>query len=160
MHKDQLTHAVMTPHTDFLITAGVDGVVKFWKKGGRSEGVEFVKEFRVHGGAAAGEEEEDGMGGVRHVAVSADGRSFASAGPAGAGAKATTGVSDGLEGKSGSVCVWDVVNFGTDQKCVESTAGGSLMHDRPCHHDCDLKACLINLLGSQERRLSAITRYR
>lgn len=46
MHRDVITHLVVTPGTDFLITASVDGHVKFWKK--REEGIEFVKHFRSH----------------------------------------------------------------------------------------------------------------
>jgi len=56
----------ITPHTDFLITSSLDGVVKFWKK--MTMGVEFVKEFRVHDGE------------IRGASASADGRSFATAG--------------------------------------------------------------------------------
>jgi peptidylprolyl isomerase domain and WD repeat-containing protein 1 len=66
MHKEQLSFVTMTPLTDFLITSSVDGVVKFWKKGG--EGIEFVKEFRAHNGE------------IKSVSVSSDGRSFATAG--------------------------------------------------------------------------------
>lgn len=66
MHKEQLSFVTMTPGTDFLITTSVDGVAKFWKK--TAEGIEFVKEFRAH------------QGEVRGVSVSADGRSFATAG--------------------------------------------------------------------------------
>lgn len=66
MHKEQLSFVTMTPLTDFLITSSIDGYVKFWKKG--SDGVEFVKEFRAHGGE------------IKSVSVSADGRSFATAG--------------------------------------------------------------------------------
>ena len=66
MHKEQLAFVTMTPWTDFLITSSVDGVVKFWKKGG--EGIEFVKEFKAH------------IGDISSVSVSADGRSFATAG--------------------------------------------------------------------------------
>jgi hypothetical protein len=40
--------------TDFLVTGSVDGHLKFWKK--KPEGVEFVKHFRAHKGAIAGEE--------------------------------------------------------------------------------------------------------
>lgn len=46
MHRDVITHLVVTPTTDFLVTASVDGHVKFWKK--REEGIEFVKHFRSH----------------------------------------------------------------------------------------------------------------
>lgn len=67
MHKEQLSFVTMTPGgTDFLITTSVDGVAKFWKK--VAEGIEFVKEFRAH------------QGEIRSVSVSADGRSFATAG--------------------------------------------------------------------------------
>ena len=66
MHKDQLSFVTITPHTDFLITSSLDGVVKFWKK--MAMGVEFVKEFRVHDGE------------IRGSSASADGRSFATAG--------------------------------------------------------------------------------
>ncbi|KAF7959150.1 hypothetical protein EAE96_002666 [Botrytis aclada] len=66
MHKEQISFVTMTPLTDFLITSSADGVVKFWKKGG--DGIEFVKEFRTH------------IGEIKSVSVSADGRSFATAG--------------------------------------------------------------------------------
>jgi peptidylprolyl isomerase domain and WD repeat-containing protein 1 len=66
MHRDQLAFTTFTPYTDFLITSSVDGVVKFWKK--NFGGVEFVKEFKAHTGE------------IRSVNISADGRSFATAG--------------------------------------------------------------------------------
>ncbi|TGO15892.1 hypothetical protein BTUL_0034g00140 [Botrytis tulipae] len=66
MHKEQISFVTMTPLTDFLITSSVDGVVKFWKKGGG--GIEFVKEFRTH------------IGEIKSVSISADGRSFVTAG--------------------------------------------------------------------------------
>ncbi|KAF2134124.1 peptidyl-prolyl cis-trans isomeras-like protein [Dothidotthia symphoricarpi CBS 119687] len=66
MHREQLCFTTLTPYTDFLITSSIDGVVKFWKKD--FGGVEFVKEFRAHAGE------------IRSVSVSADGRSFATAG--------------------------------------------------------------------------------
>ncbi|KAJ5989620.1 Peptidyl-prolyl cis-trans isomerase cyp15 [Penicillium waksmanii] len=66
MHKEQLSFVTVTPFTDFLITSSIDGVVKFWKK--IADGIEFVKEFRAHPGE------------IRSTAVSADGRSFATAG--------------------------------------------------------------------------------
>ena len=80
MHKEQLAFVTMTPFTDFLITTSIDGVVKFWKK--VAVGIEFVKEFKTHAGE------------VRAVSVSADGRSFASA------------------GADGTVGIFDVVTFG------------------------------------------------
>lgn len=103
MHRDQLSFTTVTPHTDFLITASIDGVVKFWKKGKEGEGVEFVKEFRAHTeGQQSG---QDGSGGVKSVACSADGRSYATSGPAGAATGAVSGQ------QQGSICIWDVVNF-------------------------------------------------
>lgn len=56
----------VTPFTDFVITSSIDGVVKFWKK--MADGIEFVKEFRAHPGE------------ICSTSVSADGRSFATAG--------------------------------------------------------------------------------
>ncbi|KAJ6164975.1 Peptidyl-prolyl cis-trans isomerase cyp15 [Penicillium chermesinum] len=66
MHKEQLSFVTVTPYTEFVITSSVDGFVKFWKK--MAEGIEFVKEFRAHPGEIHG------------TSVSADGRSFATAG--------------------------------------------------------------------------------
>ena len=66
MHREQLCFTTLTPHTDFLITSSIDGVVKFWKKD--FGGIEFVKEFKAH------------TGDITSVSVSADGRSFATAG--------------------------------------------------------------------------------
>lgn len=66
MHKEQLSFCAFTPHTDFLITSSVDGYVKFWKK--VAGGIEFVKDFRAHEGE------------IKSVTVSADGRSYATAG--------------------------------------------------------------------------------
>ena len=66
MHKDQLSFVTVTPHTDFLITSSIDGVVKFWKK--VAVGIEAVKEFKAH------------VGEIRCVSVSQDGRSLATAG--------------------------------------------------------------------------------
>lgn len=45
MHRDTISHVVVTK-TDFVITASIDGHVKFWKK--MEEGIEFVKHFRSH----------------------------------------------------------------------------------------------------------------
>lgn len=45
MHRDIITHLVVTK-TDFVVTASVDGHIKFWKK--MEEGIEFVKHFRSH----------------------------------------------------------------------------------------------------------------
>lgn len=45
MHRDVITHCLVTT-TDFIITASVDGHIKFWKK--VELGIEFVKHFRSH----------------------------------------------------------------------------------------------------------------
>jgi peptidylprolyl isomerase domain and WD repeat-containing protein 1 len=45
MHRDEITHQVMT-RTDFYITGSRDGFVKFWKK--NLPGIEFVKVFKAH----------------------------------------------------------------------------------------------------------------
>jgi len=80
MHRDQLSFATLTPYTDFLITSSVDGVVKFWKK--VFGGIDFVKEFKAHSGE------------ITSVSVSADGRSFATA------------------GDDNSIKIFDVITFG------------------------------------------------
>lgn len=49
MHRDNVSHVVVAK-PDFVITASVDGFVKFWKK--NVEGIEFVKMFRCHLSAA------------------------------------------------------------------------------------------------------------
>lgn len=46
MHRDIVTHVLVTPLTDFIITASCDGHIKFWKK--VAAGIEFVKHFRAH----------------------------------------------------------------------------------------------------------------
>lgn len=79
MHKDQLAFTTFTPYTDFLITSSADGFVKFWKK--VAGGLDFVKEFRAHTGE------------IKSVSVSADGRSFATA------------------GADGSIKIFDVITF-------------------------------------------------
>ena len=97
MHKAPLALIAFTPGTDFLVSAGIDGQVSFWKVMGgagapangdanepaRDGGVavEFVKEFRAHDGD------------VVALAVSTDGRSCATA------------------GTDGTVKMWDVLSF-------------------------------------------------
>jgi peptidylprolyl isomerase domain and WD repeat-containing protein 1 len=67
MHKDQLSTVTVAPSpADFIITASVDGVVKFWKK--VATGIEFAKEYQAHEGR------------VLSSAVSQDGGLFASSG--------------------------------------------------------------------------------
>jgi peptidylprolyl isomerase domain and WD repeat-containing protein 1 len=66
MHRESLTHAVWTPRSEYLVTASVEGVVKFWKKA--LAGVEFVKLFRAH------------LGALTALTASADGARLASVG--------------------------------------------------------------------------------
>lgn len=63
MHRDLITHVQVTK-TQFLITASVDGVIKFWKK--TSSGVEFVKSFKSH------------VGPVEDISVTSSGSELAS----------------------------------------------------------------------------------
>ncbi|XP_071952019.1 peptidylprolyl isomerase domain and WD repeat-containing protein 1-like [Antedon mediterranea] len=58
MHRDVVTHVAVSK-TNFVITASIDGHVKFWKK--QAEGVEFVKHFRAH------------LGSIVSICVSSDG---------------------------------------------------------------------------------------
>lgn len=46
MHRDSISFVVVADKTHFIITASVDGHVKFWKK--KPIGIEFVKHFRAH----------------------------------------------------------------------------------------------------------------
>lgn len=89
MHRDTINFATLTPGTNFLITASVDGHVKFWKKSAEAGmGVEFVKHYRAH------------LSPIIAVSVSADGGMYASV------------------AADGSVKVFDVVNFGMLQPLV------------------------------------------
>jgi len=45
MHRAVVSHTLVTA-TDFIVTASVDGHIKFWKK--QPQGIEFVKDFRAH----------------------------------------------------------------------------------------------------------------
>ncbi|XP_074600089.1 peptidylprolyl isomerase domain and WD repeat-containing protein 1 [Brevipalpus obovatus] len=46
MHVDTISHVLVTPTKDFLITIAIDGSLKFWKK--TTGGIEFIKQFRAH----------------------------------------------------------------------------------------------------------------
>ncbi|KAK5076083.1 Peptidyl-prolyl cis-trans isomerase cyp15 [Lithohypha guttulata] len=82
MHKEQISSVTVAPSpVDFVITASVDGVVKFWKK--VSSGIDFAKEYAAHEGR------------IRGSAVSADGSLYA-----------TVGDEDDL-----TVKIFDVVTF-------------------------------------------------
>ena len=48
MHRDVVTHVVVSQATDFVITGSADGHIKFWKK--MPEGIEFVKHYKSHNG--------------------------------------------------------------------------------------------------------------
>ncbi|KAL7646060.1 UNVERIFIED_CONTAM: hypothetical protein RMT77_002961 [Armadillidium vulgare] len=64
MHRDIVTHVVVTKCTDFIITGSSDGHIKFWKK--QDEGIEFVKHFRSH------------LGNIQHLSVNISGTRLAS----------------------------------------------------------------------------------
>lgn len=89
MHREQLCFTTFTPHTDFFITSSIDGFIKFWKK--TPGDLEFVKEFHAH----------DGM--INSVSVSADGRSFATA------------------GADGTIKLFDVITFDLLAKLTPAT---------------------------------------
>jgi peptidylprolyl isomerase domain and WD repeat-containing protein 1 len=46
MHREALSHILVSPKFDFIFTASVDGHLKFWRKA--VTGIEFVKTFRVN----------------------------------------------------------------------------------------------------------------
>ena len=48
MHRETLTH-VLVAKNDFVITASIDGIIKFWKKNNVSV-LDFIKSFRAHNG--------------------------------------------------------------------------------------------------------------
>ena len=49
LHREQLTHLLLTPLTSFLLTASRDGVLKWWKKVKGT--ITFVRQYRAHEGA-------------------------------------------------------------------------------------------------------------
>lgn len=53
MHRDTLTDVTVAQDQDFLITASIDGHLKFWKK--TPTGIEFAKHYRAHVGSVDGE---------------------------------------------------------------------------------------------------------
>ena len=46
MHKDTVSHVLVSHRFEFIFTASTDGFLKFWKKA--EDGIEFVKTFRAH----------------------------------------------------------------------------------------------------------------
>ncbi|GAA6034734.1 hypothetical protein JCM8097_001144 [Rhodosporidiobolus ruineniae] len=90
MHRDTITQVAVT-RTNFLLTASIDGILKFWKK--QPVGIEFVKLYRTH------------LSPILHLGVSDDGKNCASLGADQGGKTA-----EGLEVK-GSAKVFDVENF-------------------------------------------------
>ena len=98
MHRDVLTSVCVTA-TNFVLTASIDGHLKFWKKQPTAPGepgIEFVKHFRAH------------LSPILCVAASVDGLVAASLAADGAA---------GSEGGQGSVKVFDVENFGAPRFC-------------------------------------------
>ncbi|CAO1614979.1 unnamed protein product [Parajaminaea phylloscopi] len=66
MHRAPINFVSVTPSTQFVITASIDGHVKFWKK--QEVGIEFVKHYRAHLGVSTA------------AATSADGAMYATGG--------------------------------------------------------------------------------
>lgn len=48
MHKDIVSHILLSQRNKYIITTSNDGVVKFWKKAFRL--IEFIKSFKAHMG--------------------------------------------------------------------------------------------------------------
>jgi peptidylprolyl isomerase domain and WD repeat-containing protein 1 len=46
MHKKRITHIEVAPTTSFIISASIDGIIKFWKK--KETDIDFVKEYKAH----------------------------------------------------------------------------------------------------------------
>ena len=59
MHRDNVTHVVVTPRSQFVVTASSDGHLKFWKI--IPGGLDFVKHYKAH------------LSPIMSVAASADG---------------------------------------------------------------------------------------
>ncbi|MBW0486464.1 hypothetical protein O181_026179 [Austropuccinia psidii MF-1] len=85
MHRDVVSWVTVT-RTQFVITASVDGHVKFWTKKEANEGpgIEFVKHYRAH------------LSPIVSVSASVDGAMYASM---------------SVEGSGGSIKIFDVKNF-------------------------------------------------
>lgn len=52
MHRDTVVQVAVAHGTDFIITASVDGHIKFWKK--QTQGIEFAKHYKAHLGPITG----------------------------------------------------------------------------------------------------------
>jgi hypothetical protein len=52
MHRDTVVQVAVAHGPDFIITASVDGHIKFWKK--QPQGIEFAKHFKAHLGPITG----------------------------------------------------------------------------------------------------------
>lgn len=60
MHRDNVQFVHCTNRTFFVITASIDGHIKFWKK--REGGIEFVKHYRAHlGNLISADASHDGI---------------------------------------------------------------------------------------------------
>jgi len=86
MHRDVVSWVTVT-RTLFIITASVDGHIKFWTKKDPKDGpgIEFVKHYRAH------------LSPIVSVSASVDGMMYASV---------------SAEGEGGSIKIFDVKNFG------------------------------------------------
>jgi WD40 repeat protein len=126
MHKEQLSFVTVTPVTDFVITSSIDGFVKFWKK--MADGIEFVKEFRAHPGE------------IRSTSVSADGRSFATA------------------GTDKTVKIFDVITFGKPGHSILLVLVILLTVNRSSGHVYTRLRTSMCLLGASTGCFSAVAR--
>lgn len=52
MHKETVNNVISSTLTDYIITASVDGHIKFWKK--IFHLLEFAKNFKAHSGLITG----------------------------------------------------------------------------------------------------------
>ena len=68
MHRDTVTHCLVVPKSDTIITASSDGAVKFWKKGSVDGELAILRQYKAHAGH------------VHNLAVSHDGLWLATSG--------------------------------------------------------------------------------
>ena len=52
MHRDTVSHVIVSQKYGMVFTGSIDGCLKFWKKG--QVGIEFIKTFRAHLGKITG----------------------------------------------------------------------------------------------------------
>lgn len=46
MHRDTVSHILVSQKFDFIVTGSIDGYLKFWKKS--PQGIEPVRTYRAH----------------------------------------------------------------------------------------------------------------